>query len=460
MSHNVRLLRFADLPGSAHPPTDRSTYQLLALPPSLVSLLSTDPSDNPSFSLLEIRGDESDQAALVTPSQTFALRGVQNSNSLCVCSSGPDGGSDGKWFREGRTGPEARPRKRAKIDAGRDDGGENGGSDDDDDDDDDDEEGDRANHEIEIEAVLHETLEAVVTVPRTDKLVGLLRGTEYAGESSQGPTSSSPSKRTTFDSLRSRVPASDAELRAALVRHRVVELPDSSLRVVPPPFLLKALPSVLSTLPLPAVLAHGPPKAKKQKLDKGKGKEGAKARAGQDPLVAEADEQDIVEALDAVDCGTVVAREIVGWFSEQVEGREGRRRFDVEKVVREVGIVLLASGGFGQQALDPFLQEWRELCGGFAPVCDKALLSGIHLYRPLPANTIQYLPSTSLSPDPATRFAELFSLKPRWLESEMGLFIDDLTSGDKKKRDALVLKFVRKVKEKDETWWTPRNLWT
>jgi sister chromatid cohesion protein DCC1 len=42
----------------------------------------------------------------------------------------------------------------------------------------------------------------------------------------------------------------------------------------------------------------------------------------------------------------------------------------------------------------------------------------------------------------------------------MGLFIDDLTAGDKKKRDALVLKFVRKVKEKDETYWTPRNLWT
>lgn len=136
---------------------------------------------------------------------------------------------------------------------------------------------------------------------------------------------------------------------------------------------------------------------------------------------------------------------------------------------------------FGKQPFGVFLARWKELCGGFAPVCDIALLSvrsesslqsfdyvsssawllqGVHIFQPPPLNSIQYLPSSSLSSDPATRFSELFSLKSRWPEAEMGLFIDDLTAGDKKKRDALVLKFVRKVKEKDETFWTPRNLWT
>jgi hypothetical protein len=41
----------------------------------------------------------------------------------------------------------------------------------------------------------------------------------------------------------------------------------------------------------------------------------------------------------------------------------------------------------------------------------------------------------------------------------MSLFVDDLTGGDKKKRDALVLKFVRKVKEREVVYWTARNLW-
>lgn len=38
-------------------------------------------------------------------------------------------------------------------------------------------------------------------------------------------------------------------------------------------------------------------------------------------------------------------------------------------------------------------------------------------------------------------------------------FINDLVGGEKKKREAMVLKFVRKVKEDGRTLWTARNLW-
>ena len=89
----------------------------------------------------------------------------------------------------------------------------------------------------------------------------------------------------------------------------------------------------------------------------------------------------------------------------------------------------------------------------------KKTTQGLHLFRPAPISSVQYLPPSHLAPDPATRFSELFALQPRWLEGEMSLFVDDLTGGDKKKRDALVLKFVRKVKEKEVTYWTARNLW-
>lgn len=74
--------------------------------------------------------------------------------------------------------------------------------------------------------------------------------------------------------------------------------------------------------------------------------------------------------------------------------------------------------------------------------------------------TITYFPISHLSPDPSTRFTELFSIKSRWEESEMVRFLDDLVGGEKKKREAMVLKFVRKVKENDGTMiWTARNLW-
>jgi sister chromatid cohesion protein DCC1 len=161
-----RLLRFSDTPGSSHP-TQRSTYQLLALPPALLSLLLSP--DSPDSTPLEIRGDPTDSAALVTSTQTYALRGVQNSNSLCICSSGENGGTSGKWFNKtGRT-PHLAHSEDEEM-QGRDDGARPRK---------------RIKEDIEIEAILHETLEAVVGVARTDKLPGFLKGCEYKGEAAE-----------------------------------------------------------------------------------------------------------------------------------------------------------------------------------------------------------------------------------------------------------------------------------
>ncbi|GAA5917553.1 hypothetical protein JCM6882_001730 [Rhodosporidiobolus microsporus] len=454
MNSSERLITFADKSLDPALPSQPS-YQLLALPPALLQLLtssaSSDSSDDPAAAPaapLEIRGDPSDLAVLVSPTQTYALRGVQNSNSLCVCSSGGGGGGRGQWFVAGGEGV--------------------GGSLDMDVDGDNSEPARKKQRrereqQIEIEAVLHETLEAVPGVARTEKVEGLLRGCEYEGEAVEEElvaAGKNPRQKHTFDSLRARLPASDAEIRTALSRKRIVTL-STFLRPLAPAFLLAILPSVLKALPLPAEIAH--PAAAPAKGKKGAAAPAAAASSSASaPLWAEATDADLLDALDAVDCGNdEVAGEVLGWFGERVEG--GYRKMwkvDARKVVREVGVWLLEDGGFGQQAADPFVAKWKSLCGGFSPVCDHSLLAGLLLHRPPPLNTLQYLPPSSLSPDASTRFSELFALKPRWLEADMSLFIDDLTGGDKKKRDALVLKFVRKVKEGSTTWWTARNLWS
>lgn len=73
--------------------------------------------------------------------------------------------------------------------------------------------------------------------------------------------------------------------------------------------------------------------------------------------------------------------------------------------------------------------------------------------------SILYFPPTHLSPDPATRFTELFAQKPRWSEQEMVPFLNDLVGGEKKGREKMVLRFVRKVKSSGGDYWTARNLW-
>ncbi|BGP26013.1 sister chromatid cohesion protein [Rhodotorula toruloides] len=430
-----RLVTFADKSSDAAT-TSTASYQLLALPPALLDqLASTSP--NGPLTPLEIRGDPSDSAVIVTATQTYSIRGVQNSNSLCICASGTgEGKGRRKWFVAGGGGSgsaveveendaEGAPaRKKPRTAA------------------------------IEIEAVLHETLELIPTVARVDKLDSLLKGAEFTGDSAEDEKA--VASHPTFDSLRSHIPASDTEIRDALSRKRVVTL-NGYLRPFPPSCLAQILPSIVSCLPPPPALAHSDGGMKKK--DKGKAKDVKPVVQG--AVWAEAEEQDLLDSMDAVDCGNEeIGGQVLGWFGSVVDGGRKRWKLDAAKLVKELGMVLLAAGGFGQQPLDPFIAKWKGSAGGFARLCELSLLAGVHLHRPPPVSTIQYLPPSSLSPDPAARFAELFSLQSRWLESEMGLFIDDLTGGDKKKRDALVLKFVRKVRDKETTWWTARNLWT
>lgn len=143
----------------APPSPSQATYALLSLPPTLLSLLS-----NPTTSSsLEIRGHTTDAAVLVSPTQTFSLRGVQNSNSLCLCS-----GGTGERFGEGGRGV-------GEL-VGED--GEGGKA-------------ERVIGTIEIQATLHETLEVVPAVARTDRLAGLLKASEYTGEDEESSRSSS-----------------------------------------------------------------------------------------------------------------------------------------------------------------------------------------------------------------------------------------------------------------------------
>ena len=150
----------------------------------------------------------------------------------------------------------------------------------------------------------------------------------------------------TFASLRSRLPASDAEIRQALSRHRVVTH-HGFLRPLPPAYLLQLLPAVLSALPLPARLAHPDRAAGKKSLQqKGKSHK-ASSDVAADPLRVDADEQDLLGALDAVECSDEeIARQFLEFFGTR-DGTGKRSKWDLDALalVKELGIVLLAQGG-------------------------------------------------------------------------------------------------------------------
>lgn len=124
------------------------------------------------------------------------------------------------------------------------------------------------------------------------------------------------------------------------------------LRPLPPAYLLQLLPAVLSALPLPARLAHPDRAAAKKPLQQQKGKNTKAsdvAVAAADPLRVDADEQDVLDALDAVECSDEeIARQVLAFFGTREDG-SGKKRskwdLDALALVKELGIVLLAQGG-------------------------------------------------------------------------------------------------------------------
>lgn len=72
-------------------------------------------------------------------------------------------------------------------------------------------------------------------------------------------------------------------------------------------------------------------------------------------------------------------------------------------------------------------------------------------------STIQHFNAASLPADAASRFSELFSVRQKWLLRDVTPFLADLAV-DAKKRDALILKFTRKLKGDDgEQYLTART---
>lgn len=156
--------------------------------------------------------------------------------------------------------------------------------------------------------------------------------------------------RHTLETLRSLLPASDLAINHALKLNRVASLPpqasstEAHLRTLPASYLLDLLPPLLASIAPPTDeddAPHTPPPAKRAK---GKDKAPVK-EAAVEPVFVVATEQELLDTLDAQDCGEEVGKQLLGWFGTEEGEVAGRWRVEVDKLVREVGVCLLARGG-------------------------------------------------------------------------------------------------------------------
>ncbi|KIM31341.1 hypothetical protein M408DRAFT_15130 [Serendipita vermifera MAFF 305830] len=359
--------------------TEKSTttqYRLLELPPDLCKLIES----ASSGVRLEIKGREGDDAVLCTENKTYALRSVNVSNSLHVT-----------------TGPE-------------------------------DSLGSGPGNSIFLNEGIHEIMEIVPTVPKLDRLRGILRGSEYGEEEWDNDMRNEESldqeqRRYSRAELAQIIQASDVEFSNALKSSHILEL-DGIMRPLPLEQLSKILVYVFTSL-----ISYGLPRK-------------------QIPASRLAD---ILETEHEVP--SAVTKQVMNWFGSVSDGI-----WDMDEIqsVRHVGLGLLRPHMHTPIGEDVLLTQWKTAVGdAFAHHVKLSLLRGEYLIQPNTVGRDQspdvvYFSRSRLPIEPLQRFNELFLTRTRWKEVEMVAFLEDIAV-DKKDCDRLLIKYARRSAEKDGT---------
>lgn len=377
------------------PKVDTGSFKLVELPADLAKVVES--STEPKRWM--IKGQPTDDAVLCTEDKTYSIRTVVLSNSVLVVT---------------------RPTSSfaQNIDSGEDD--------------------------VVIRDTIHDILELQTTVPRLQKLNGMLRGAEFDEgqeegnhddhefdnlddrEESQGRVAKR--KRLTLDEAREMLQASDAEISRGLKDRRVLIL-NGELRPIAPTYLLTILELLLNYL-VSLSLPH--------------------QAASIDQLVNALEEEHEIKRT--------ISMQVMEWFG----GLDaGLWIMDVSLVMKEVGVGILRSLKDDPVTEIVFMEKWRNAVGDtFADKVSLELLKGNYLVTPSPntyppVSVLVYFPTSELPTDPAMRFNDLFLTRPRWKAEDITPFLGDIAV-DNKERDKLLLKFARAVTDSEGTWYTAR----
>ncbi|KIP11526.1 hypothetical protein PHLGIDRAFT_99307 [Phlebiopsis gigantea 11061_1 CR5-6] len=360
------------------------SYRILELPPDIHKLIDSTFDGNAGLS---IKGNKDEDAVLCTLDKTYALRSVVLSNSVLVVTPPVDASGD----------PDT---------------------------------------DVVIQDTIHEVLELVPTLPRLQRLNGMLRGREYdeghdedediVVDDSNGHTRSR--SKLTYDDARSMLQASELELALGL-RDRHILILDGELRPLASSYLTAILEFLLTALVSYSLSHHSAPTEQ----------------------VVTILEQDHEVRSD-------VTRQVMGWFGEF---GEDSWKMNVAATVREVGLGILRAFRNEPIVEDQFLAKWRAAVGDtFESSVDLILLLGNYLTNRQPLDEtapplLTYFPASDLPSDPAGRFADLFLTRARWKAEEISPFLSDIVV-DNKERDKLLLKYARGITDSQGIWYTAR----
>ncbi|CAO1639238.1 unnamed protein product [Sympodiomycopsis kandeliae] len=400
---------------------DQDEYRLLELPDEIAKLIegaqqrrnsakrkrteegdgsTQDGGQGSESDCLVINGNENDEAVLSTDDATYALRQVNQSNSLLLCSLDQDS-------------------------------------------------------RLDMKVNISSTLELTRIVPRLDRLGTLLRESSYTGQEDE--SRKQDVKRYTAEEVSSIIQASRVELLQGFKERCVLEL-DGYMRMISSESIETLLRSLLLILDSNSYLyTQVPIKEVVQEL-----KQDSNNDVREEILHAlltnwfgqQHKEEDVVQ-LDM--------QSIARFLGEQLLKKNALQPMALDKFMKMWSQALPQfqhDQGDDSDDDEEDLPELRFPNSNSSTKVNKQdtspstlrlnleLLSGQYItlpLPPLPSSQLQYYPKSMLSTEPASRFQELFLIKSSWYLTELEPFIEDL-SVDSKRREALLLRYARAKK--------------
>ncbi|KAG2180468.1 hypothetical protein INT44_003472 [Umbelopsis vinacea] len=268
------------------------------------------------------------------------------------------------------------------------------------------------------------TIELLPCLPRIEKLDTILNPTMYTGPENEG-TIQSKGQLYTYDNLLSLIQASEQELQQELKRRHVVVI-DGYYRLIHPRYLHRIIDAVITSAEI-----HD------MELTR---------------ISVDQCRQYLMEEFELNMLDEDVLTKCLETASDEQTAADGTYCFNETKLCRLLGERLLVAERGKQWQLDEFLELWQkrtphpfeaklEMLRGLYIKTPKSRSSGESLSNWL----ISYFPLSELPADPAGRFSHLFLEQKQWVPEDILPFIEDLAP-DKKKLDALLLKFTRSQK--------------
>ncbi|KAG0358470.1 Sister chromatid cohesion protein DCC1 [Podila minutissima] len=399
----------------------QATYTLLEIPTSLESFLKEN--ENNTQLSFQIRGLETDTAVLCTPTQTFSVQRAHTSNTLMPIApirKQTKKSSPHVALELSEDAPTLPMDMDFGLDMDMDTAEEEGEKHD---------KEERAFGQQMVLDILDSVLDLIPISPRLERLSELLGLAPFEGWAQEVDRKG---YIYTWEHLQSAIQASDEEIKQWLKDHHACFI-DGHWRLFKQRFMYDILQEMLMAVNVLEMTVQN-----------------IEAAALCQAICEENTEQRDSNGIEA----WMVKHCLESFSEEDTDLPPGHFKVSGKKMCVFMGVHILSTVERGNRwVLSDFMRHWQQsLHNQFEP--DLAYLAGECIVdtekspdqRYQPIKYIRYFSKQNLPNDPASRFAALFEIKPKWEAHEIRPFLRDLVL-DEKKLDVLLLKHARSAKQ-------------